>query len=125
MSIRFGERLGELEAELFALVGHPFNLRSTQQLSQVLFDELAFPTKGMKKTASGHYSTAVGTLDQLVALDDELSERAAQRLDDHPRAASVGKAARHLYRRAADPGESQPPAAFIPASTRPVQLPDA
>jgi DNA polymerase-1 len=75
MSSRFAERLGELEEQLFTLVGHPFNLRSTQQLSQVLFDELAFPTRGMKRTASGHYSTAVGVLDQLTALDEELTDQ--------------------------------------------------
>ena len=75
MSQRLATRLHELEQELFKLVGHEFNLRSTQQLSQVLFDELGFPTKGMKRTTSGHYSTAVGTLEQLAALRDELNER--------------------------------------------------
>lgn len=75
MSGRFAQRLHELEQELFQLVGREFNLRSPQQLSQVLFEELEFPTKGMKKTSSGHYSTAVATLDQLAALRDELSEK--------------------------------------------------
>lgn len=74
MSGRLAERIRELEDELFKHVGHPFNLRSTQQLSQVLFDELGFSTKGMKRTASGHYSTAVGTLEQLAASQDELTE---------------------------------------------------
>ena len=32
---------------LDVLVGHSFNLRSTQQLSQVLFDEMKFPTRGL------------------------------------------------------------------------------
>ncbi len=75
MSQRLATRLHELEQELFKLVGHEFNLRSTQQLSQVLFDELGFPTRGMKRTSSGHYSTAIGALDQLAALRDELNER--------------------------------------------------
>jgi DNA polymerase I len=75
MSGRFAERLHALEQELFKLVGHSFNLRSTQQLSQVLFDELKFATKGMKRTASGHYSTAVGTLEQLIANSEDLTEQ--------------------------------------------------
>ncbi|MCC6458657.1 MAG: DNA polymerase I [Caldilineaceae bacterium] len=75
MSSRLAERLHELEQELFTLVGRPFNLRSTQQLSQVLFDDLGFSTKGMKRTASGHYSTAVGTLEQLAASPDDLTDQ--------------------------------------------------
>lgn len=73
MSFEFTKRLYELERSLFEVVGHEFNLRSTQQLSQVLFDELGFPTRGLKKTASGHYSTAVDTLEALAAYGDELS----------------------------------------------------
>jgi len=73
MSVEFGNRLHELERLLFEVVGHEFNLRSTQQLSQVLFDEMSFPTRGLKKTASGHYSTAVDTLETLAAYGDELS----------------------------------------------------
>ena len=74
MSEQLAQRIHQLEQELFAVVGRSFNLRSTQQLSQVLFDGLGFPTKGMKRTASGHYSTAVGTLEQLAASTDELTE---------------------------------------------------
>jgi DNA polymerase-1 len=81
MSSKFGKRLLELEEALFKLVGHSFNLRSTQQLSQVLFDELHFPTKGMKRTASGHISTAVGTLEQLAAQPDELTPQQQQVLE--------------------------------------------
>jgi DNA polymerase-1 len=75
MSSRLAQRIHELEQELFKVVGRSFNLRSTQQLSQVLFDELGFSTKGMKRTASGHYSTAVGTLEQLAASPEELTEQ--------------------------------------------------
>ena len=35
---------------------------------------MAFPTKGLKKTSSGNYSTAVGVLEKLAAKSDELSE---------------------------------------------------
>lgn len=73
MSTTFTRRLAELETELCQVVGHPFNIRSTQQLSQVLFDELKFPTRGLKKTASGHYSTAADVLETLAAYGDELT----------------------------------------------------
>jgi DNA polymerase I len=75
MSDQLAHRLAELENELFQLAGHDFNLRSTQQLSSVLFDELEFPTKGLKRTSSGHFSTAVSTLENLAGLSDELTER--------------------------------------------------
>lgn len=74
MSLDLARRLGEIEAELYQIVGHPFNLRSTQQMSQVLFGELNFPTRNISKTASGHYSTAVFELEKLQANASALSE---------------------------------------------------
>ncbi|MEZ4832971.1 MAG: DNA polymerase [Caldilineaceae bacterium] len=43
MSVELGNRLVEIEKQLFQIVGHEFNLRSTQQLSDVLFNEMGFP----------------------------------------------------------------------------------
>jgi DNA polymerase-1 len=71
----------ELETELHAVVGHTFNIRSTQQLSQILFEELKFPTRGLKKTASGHFSTAVDVLDGLALLGEELSTEQRRAID--------------------------------------------
>jgi DNA polymerase-1 len=65
MSTDLAHRLAEIEKQLFQIVGHEFNLRSTQQLSDVLFNEMGFPTGGMKKTQSGFYSTAVAELEKL------------------------------------------------------------
>ncbi|MCB0064359.1 MAG: DNA polymerase I, partial [Caldilineaceae bacterium] len=73
MSKRLTERLAELESDLYKIVGHEFNLRSTQQLSQVLFDEMNFPTKGLSKTKGGQISTAVSELEKLAAMKSELS----------------------------------------------------
>ncbi|MEZ4718636.1 MAG: DNA polymerase I [Caldilineaceae bacterium] len=81
MSDTLGTRLAALEEELMTLVGHDFNLRSTQQLSDVLFNELGFPTKGIKKTSSGHYSTAVATLDALAANTGDLTDEQKRVLD--------------------------------------------
>jgi len=63
---RLAKRLSEIEKQVFDSVGKPFNLNSTQQLSDVLFTRLRLepPDKG-NKTASGHYSTAAGVLEEL------------------------------------------------------------
>jgi DNA polymerase-1 len=48
------------------LVGEPFNLNSTQQLSHALFDILQLtPPDRTRKTASGHYSTAASVLEAM------------------------------------------------------------
>ena len=66
MAKELSKRLGEIEKQIFDSVGKPFNINSTQQLSDVLFKTLNLvpPDKG-NKTASGHYSTAAGVLDEL------------------------------------------------------------
>jgi len=59
-------RLNEIAAQIFQSVGMEFNLNSTQQLSDVLFNRLRLepPDRG-KKTASGHYSTSAAVLETL------------------------------------------------------------
>jgi len=66
MSDEMTKRLAEIEKQIFDSVGKPFNVNSTQQLSDVLFKQLGLepPDRG-NKTASGHYSTAAGVLDLL------------------------------------------------------------
>ncbi len=66
MSKELQGRLNEIERQVFQSVGKEFNLNSTQQLSDVLFNRLHLepPDRG-KKTASGHYSTAAGVLESL------------------------------------------------------------
>lgn len=65
-SAEMGKRLQEIIEEVYRLVGYPFNLNSTQQLSKVLFETLKLePADKSKKTASGHYSTAASVLDEL------------------------------------------------------------
>ncbi|MBI2887109.1 MAG: DNA polymerase I [Chloroflexi bacterium] len=62
MSRDLGERMGELETEIYQSVGHHFNINSTQQLGQVLFEELRLPHG--RRTKSG-YSTDQGVLESL------------------------------------------------------------
>jgi DNA polymerase-1 len=66
LSSELAERLLEIEQQIRRQVGHDFNINSPQQLSAVLFDELGLqPPAGTRRTASGHYSTAAGVLDEL------------------------------------------------------------
>src|SRR5215213_6501813 len=63
---RLEKRMNEIEKQVYESVGKPFNLNSTQQLSDVLFKTLGLepPDRG-NKTASGHFSTSAGVLDLL------------------------------------------------------------
>ncbi|MDY6907147.1 MAG: DNA polymerase I [Chloroflexota bacterium] len=65
MSQGLGQRTAEREAEVYDLVGHRFNINSTQQLGAVLFEELRLP--GGRKTKSG-YSTDAQALEGLKGL---------------------------------------------------------
>ncbi|MBQ3901355.1 MAG: DNA polymerase I [Clostridia bacterium] len=64
--IAFSALLGNMEEKLidaiYATAGHEFNLNSTKQLGQVLFEELGLPS--FKKTKTG-YSTDADTLNSL------------------------------------------------------------
>lgn len=57
--------LAAREAKIHELVGHAFNVQSTQQLAVVLFDELGAGTDKHKKSRS----TAVDVLEDLAALE--------------------------------------------------------
>jgi len=63
---RLEKRLADIEKLVYESVGKPFNINSTQQLSDVLFKQLGLepPDRG-NKTASGHFSTSAGVLDLL------------------------------------------------------------
>jgi DNA polymerase-1 len=62
LDAEFGAELARLEDEIYASVGHRFDLGSPKQLQQVLFFELDLP-KG-KKTKTG-YSTDASVLEEL------------------------------------------------------------
>ena len=64
-------RLGEIESRIQKAVGYEFNLNSTQQLSQALFEDLALtPPDRSRKTASGYYSTAASVLEGMIGQHD-------------------------------------------------------
>lgn len=56
--------VARLEQEIFTIAGQNFNVNSPIQLSEVLFTNLALPTKGIKKTTRG-YSTGAKELEKL------------------------------------------------------------
>lgn len=66
MSQRLGDRAAQLEEEVLALVGHPFNLNSSKQLQVVLFDELGLEV--VQKTPKGQPSTSEEVLSVLAAV---------------------------------------------------------
>jgi len=84
MSGEMGRRLNELEARIYELVGYGFNINSTQQLSDALFQTLGLPTQGLRRTKSGHYSTAAGMLEryrgQHAVIDSILEHRELSKL---------------------------------------------
>ncbi len=70
MSRTLDERHKELEAEIHAIAGEHFNINSTQQLSDVLFKTLGLPHERLRKTKSGHFSTASDVLQSLRQADE-------------------------------------------------------
>ena len=66
LSEELAVRMSDIEQQVYEKVGKTFNLNSTQQLSEVLFDRLRLepPDRG-RTTASGHYSTKGDILDAL------------------------------------------------------------
>ena len=59
---RLGEQIGTLEKEIYASVGHHFNINSTKQLGDILFGELKLPSG--KKTKTG-YSVSADVIENL------------------------------------------------------------
>ncbi|WMS43717.1 DNA polymerase I [Acuticoccus sp. MNP-M23] len=65
MSSDFAQTLARIEVEIYELAGERFNIGSTKQLSEILFDKLGYP--GGKKTKKGAWSTGAQVLDELAA----------------------------------------------------------
>jgi DNA polymerase-1 len=61
MSRQLQQEQARIEGQIYELVGHEFNINSTKQLGEVLFDELGLPKRGIRKTTHG-YSTAADAL---------------------------------------------------------------
>jgi len=66
LSQDFALRIADLEAAVWRDVGHEFNIGSTKQLGDVLFEKLGLP--GGKKGKTGAYGTDASILEQLSPL---------------------------------------------------------
>ena len=62
-SNEIANRLSELEEQAYVLAGQPFNLASTKQLQEILFDKLGLPV--IQKTPKGAPSTNEEVLEEL------------------------------------------------------------
>lgn len=69
----FSAEIQSLEKDIYELAGATFNINSPIQLSEILFEKLALPTKGIKKTTRG-YSTGAKELDKLRDLHPIISK---------------------------------------------------
>lgn len=84
LSNELSARLSSLESSIYQQAGEQFNINSTQQLSEILFERLSLPTQGARKTKSGHYSTRADVLESLRGVhpivDDLLTYRELTKL---------------------------------------------
>ncbi len=65
LSRRITSKLKRLEKKIYDLAGVEFNINSSQQLSEVLFEKLGISVAGLRKTPKGVVSTAASELQKL------------------------------------------------------------
>lgn len=69
LSVQTGNRLQELEKEIYKIAGQEFNINSTQQLGKILYQDLEIHKEmGLKRiprTGKGSFSTAESALEKL------------------------------------------------------------
>ena len=68
MSNAFAQKMAGLEAELYQLAGHEFNVQSPAQVGNILFDQMSL--EGGKKTKTGQWSTPAQVLEDLATEHD-------------------------------------------------------
>ena len=68
MSNAFAQKMAGLEAELYELAGHEFNVQSPAQVGEILFDQMSM--EGGKKTKTGQWSTPATVLEDLATEHD-------------------------------------------------------
>ncbi|WP_341368862.1 DNA polymerase I [Yoonia sp. BS5-3] len=68
MSNAFAQKMAGLEAELYQLAGHEFNVQAPAQVGKILFEEMGL--EGGKKTKTGQWSTPADVLEDLATEHD-------------------------------------------------------
>jgi len=69
LSKHFEQQLEDLEGRIYSLAGMTFNIKSPQQLGEVLFDKLSLPVMKKTKKKTG-YSTDVDVLTELATMHE-------------------------------------------------------
>lgn len=69
LSKSFGFQLQQLEQEIYSLAGEKFNINSSQQLGQIMFEKLNLPVQKKTKKRTG-YSTDVSVLTTLSGIHE-------------------------------------------------------
>lgn len=69
LSVEMDKKIDDLRARIWSEAGEEFNLNSTQQLSRILFEVLALPTRGKTAKKTG-YSTDQRVLEELATLHE-------------------------------------------------------
>lgn len=64
-SITLTEKLHELERNIYQLAGMKFNINSTKQVGEILYEKLKITDNKVKKTKTGGFSTNEETLEKL------------------------------------------------------------
>ena len=67
-SAELAVRIGDLEQQAHALVGHPFNMASPRQIQEILYQQLQLPV--IRKTPKGQPSTSESVLQELADQHD-------------------------------------------------------
>ena len=73
-SAELGAEIDEMVHTIHEAAGEEFNVDSPMQLSHVLFDVLGLPTRGLKRTRRGYYSTNAKVLADLASQSEIVSE---------------------------------------------------
>lgn len=64
LEIKLKARIQEISKKIYKLAGNTFNIKSTQQLKEILFNKLDIPTLNISKTKTG-FSTAAAELEKI------------------------------------------------------------
>ena len=73
LGVEFLKQMQILEQEIYAIAGVEFNIASSKQLGEILFDKMQL--QGAKKTKTGAYSTDADVLEKLAAQGVELADK--------------------------------------------------
>jgi len=74
LSKEFAAEMVSLEAEIYLLAGHAFNIASPKQLGEILFEEMQLPG-GKKSSKTGAYGTDADVLEELALQGHALPEK--------------------------------------------------